>query len=94
MLFIVDLCEFVFFIQIPTLVVGPFGCGKTEALCVCVQLLSLHDPTAKVLICTHNNSAADIYVKAIDAEFASKKTLYAILGSQTHWVAYSTEEVG
>lgn len=60
-------------IQVPTLILGPFGCGKTEALSSCAKFLSLHDPNAKILICTHNNSAADIYVKAIHTEFLSEK---------------------
>ena len=50
---------------------GPFGCGKTKALLECVKLLSLYDSNARILVCTHNNSAADIYVKAIHEEFMS-----------------------
>ena len=55
---------------------GPFGCGKTRTLSECVNLLSLYEPEAKILVCTHNNSAADIYVKAIHKEWIGKTNVY------------------
>lgn len=58
--------------QIPSLVLGPFGCGKTRALSECIQVLALHMPKSRVLVCTHSNSAADIYVENLDAQLSSK----------------------
>jgi hypothetical protein len=57
------------YINIPTLVLGPFGCGKTRTLIECVSLLTRHQSDARVLICTHNNSAADIYVEYLHQEW-------------------------
>ena len=56
--------------QIPTLVLGPFGCGKTETLQEFVKLVSMNTPNdIKLLICTHTNSAADIYVQKLHTEW-------------------------
>ena len=59
-------------LQIPSLVCGPFGCGKTRTLRECIVLMLLHQPSAKMLICTHSNSAADLYVEDISREWNSK----------------------
>ena len=59
-------------LQIPSLVCGPFGCGKTRTLRECIVLMLLHQPSAKMLICTHSNSAADLYVEDISKEWNSK----------------------
>ena len=61
-----------FVLQIPSLVCGPFGCGKTRTLRECIVLMLLHQPSAKMLICTHSNSAADLYVEDISKEWNSK----------------------
>lgn len=62
---------FSFYFQIPSLVIGPFGCGKTHTMIQCVNLLALYTDL-KVLICTHSNSAADLYVKAFHREWKGK----------------------
>lgn len=59
-------------VQIPSLVLGPFGCGKTRTLKECIKLLCLHFPETRILICTHTNSAADLYVQGMHEEWASK----------------------
>ncbi|KAM4842633.1 3'-5' exoribonuclease HELZ2 isoform 2-T2 [Thomomys bottae] len=46
----------------PLLIYGPFGTGKTYTLAI-AALEVIRQPQAKVLICTHTNSAADIYVR-------------------------------
>ena len=56
----------------PTLILGPFGCGKTKTVFECVTLLALYVPDVHILICTHTNAAADIYVEHIHNEWISK----------------------
>ncbi|KAF5286682.1 hypothetical protein FQA39_LY16165 [Lamprigera yunnana] len=46
----------------PILIIGPFGTGKTFTLAQAIKQLS-KNPDAKILICTHSNSAADLYIK-------------------------------
>ncbi|XP_030634059.1 helicase with zinc finger domain 2 [Chanos chanos] len=46
----------------PLLIYGPFGTGKTSTLAA-VTLVLVQNPQNKVLICTHTNSSADLYVK-------------------------------
>jgi hypothetical protein len=57
--------------KIPSLVLGPFGCGKTRTLRECIMLLSLLKDTT-LLICTHSNSAADIYVQELHREYTKR----------------------
>ncbi|KAJ1529194.1 hypothetical protein ONE63_005999 [Megalurothrips usitatus] len=46
----------------PVLIIGPFGTGKTYTLAQAIkQLLTV--PDYRVLVCTHSNSAADIYIQ-------------------------------
>lgn len=40
---------------------GPFGTGKTFTLAQAVRNL-IKDSTNRVLLCTHSNSAADLYI--------------------------------
>lgn len=42
--------------------IGPFGTGKTYTLAQAIKQL-LTQPDARVLVCTHSNSAADLYIK-------------------------------
>ncbi|XP_062966378.1 3'-5' exoribonuclease HELZ2 [Cynocephalus volans] len=46
----------------PLLIYGPFGTGKTYTLAM-ASLEVIRHPHTKVLICTHTNSAADIYIQ-------------------------------
>ncbi|XP_066240525.1 3'-5' exoribonuclease HELZ2 [Saccopteryx leptura] len=46
----------------PLLIYGPFGTGKTYTLAM-ASLEVIRQPHTKVLICTHTNSAADIYIQ-------------------------------
>lgn len=41
---------------------GPFGTGKTYTLAQAIKHILLEEDT-KILICTHSNSAADLYIK-------------------------------
>ncbi|XP_066470056.1 probable helicase with zinc finger domain isoform X2 [Tiliqua scincoides] len=46
----------------PVLIIGPYGTGKTFTLAQAVKhILQQHD--TRILICTHSNSAADLYIK-------------------------------
>jgi len=45
----------------PILIIGPYGTGKTFTLGQAVRLL-LKQPKTRVLVCTHSNSAADLYI--------------------------------
>lgn len=46
----------------PILLIGPFGTGKTFTLASSIKQLLLQQET-RLLICTHSNSAADLYIK-------------------------------
>ena len=49
----------------PLLIIGPYGTGKTFTLGKAIESL-LKDERGeknKILICTHSNSAADLYIK-------------------------------
>nr|XP_006639522.1 PREDICTED: helicase with zinc finger domain 2-like isoform X1 [Lepisosteus oculatus] len=46
----------------PLLIYGPFGTGKTFTLATAAKEV-VRQPSTKVLICTHTNSSADLYVK-------------------------------
>ncbi|XP_065128594.1 3'-5' exoribonuclease HELZ2 isoform X1 [Paramisgurnus dabryanus] len=46
----------------PLLIYGPFGTGKTLTLAKMAQVL-VQQPSNKILICTHTNSSADLYVE-------------------------------
>ncbi|NXS46353.1 HELZ2 Helicase, partial [Balaeniceps rex] len=46
----------------PLLIYGPFGTGKTFTLAMATMEI-LRQPDTRVLICTHTNSAADIYIR-------------------------------
>ncbi|NXX85406.1 HELZ2 Helicase, partial [Urocolius indicus] len=46
----------------PLLIYGPFGTGKTFTLAMATMEI-LKQPKTRVLICTHTNSAADIYIR-------------------------------
>lgn len=47
----------------PVLILGPFGTGKTSTIAQALKILLVNDRTARVILCTHSNSAADLYVK-------------------------------
>lgn len=46
----------------PVLIIGPFGTGKTYTLAQALRQV-LRQRDTRVLVCTHSNSAADLYVK-------------------------------
>ncbi|XP_034043995.1 probable helicase with zinc finger domain [Thalassophryne amazonica] len=46
----------------PILIIGPYGTGKTFTLAQAVKHI-LRQDSSRVLICTHSNSAADLYIK-------------------------------
>ncbi|XP_075702433.1 3'-5' exoribonuclease HELZ2 [Rhinoderma darwinii] len=46
----------------PILIYGPFGTGKTSTMAQ-AALQVIRQPHTRVLICTHNNSAADLYIQ-------------------------------
>ncbi|KAK1902154.1 Helicase with zinc finger domain 2 [Dissostichus eleginoides] len=56
----------------PLLIYGPFGTGKTFTLALAARELCKL-PHNKVLICTHTNSSADLYVRDHFHPFTNKK---------------------
>lgn len=46
----------------PILIIGPFGTGKTYTLAQGIKEV-LKQPGTRVLVCTHSNSAADLYIR-------------------------------
>ncbi|XP_042261546.1 helicase with zinc finger domain 2 isoform X1 [Thunnus maccoyii] len=56
----------------PLLIYGPFGTGKTFTLATAARQLC-KQPHNKVLICTHTNSSADLYVRDHFHPFIDKK---------------------
>uniref|UniRef100_A0A4W3K0Y9 Probable helicase with zinc finger domain n=1 Tax=Callorhinchus milii TaxID=7868 RepID=A0A4W3K0Y9_CALMI len=46
----------------PVLIIGPYGTGKTFTLAQAVKHI-LKQQEMRILICTHSNSAADLYIK-------------------------------
>ncbi|XP_073325173.1 3'-5' exoribonuclease HELZ2-like [Pagrus major] len=56
----------------PLLIYGPFGTGKTFTLATAARELC-KKPDNKVLICTHTNSSADLYVSDHFHPFIDKK---------------------
>ncbi|XP_050588484.1 probable helicase with zinc finger domain [Bombus affinis] len=47
----------------PILLLGPFGTGKTFTIAQALRFLLTKNSEYKILLCTHSNSAADLYVK-------------------------------
>ncbi|XP_040924678.1 helicase with zinc finger domain 2-like [Betta splendens] len=56
----------------PLLIYGPFGTGKTYTLATAARELC-KQPHNKVLICTHTNSSADLYIRDHFHPFIEKK---------------------
>ncbi|KAK8786982.1 hypothetical protein V5799_023241 [Amblyomma americanum] len=64
----------------PVLVVGPFGTGKTFTLAQALFEVIRRVPDSRVLVCTHSNSAADVYVlEHLDKEVANHPALRPLL---------------
>ena len=42
--------------------IGPYGTGKTFTLAQAIKIL-LKQPGNRILVCTHSNSAADLYIR-------------------------------
>ena len=53
--------------KIPTLISGPFGCGKTETLVAATKFLVTSYPDVRILIVTRNHSCADIYIEKLNS---------------------------
>ena len=76
-------------LQFPTLVLGPFGVGKTHTLSDCIKLITWNFLDSHILICTHSNSAANLYVSDIHSEWlkrgnqTTKKLIIKYLGLAT-----------
>ncbi|NWX92460.1 HELZ2 Helicase, partial [Nothoprocta pentlandii] len=61
----------------PLLIYGPFGTGKTFTLAMATMEI-LRQPNARVLICTHTNSAADIYIREYFHNYVTKGRPWAV----------------
>ena len=51
--------------DVPTIISGPFGCGKSWTLCHLAYLLATQPVPVRVLICCKNNYPADKYIEDI-----------------------------
>eukprot|EP00090_Calanus_glacialis_P043171 TRINITY_DN7638_c0_g1_i1.p1 TRINITY_DN7638_c0_g1~~TRINITY_DN7638_c0_g1_i1.p1 ORF type:complete len:1395 (-),score=231.54 TRINITY_DN7638_c0_g1_i1:680-4864(-) len=72
----------------PILIIGPYGTGKTFALGKAIEHL-LTQEGCKILVCTHSNSAADLYIKEyLDPAFTEGKIDKKLLRVYYHnrWV--------
>lgn len=45
------------------LLLGPFGAGKTKTIAKSVEKILTEENSKNILICTHSNSAADLYIE-------------------------------
>ncbi|KAK9973867.1 hypothetical protein ABG768_024568 [Culter alburnus] len=54
----------------PLLIYGPFGTGKTRTLAKMARAL-VQQPQNKILICTHTNSSADLYIRGHFHEYVT-----------------------
>ncbi|XP_069727596.1 3'-5' exoribonuclease HELZ2 [Phaenicophaeus curvirostris] len=61
----------------PLLIYGPFGTGKTFTLAM-ATIEILRQPNSRVLICTHTNSAADIYIREYFHNYVTKGHPWAV----------------
>ncbi|NWH78844.1 HELZ2 Helicase, partial [Piaya cayana] len=61
----------------PLLIYGPFGTGKTFTLAM-ATIEILRQPNSRVLICTHTNSAADIYIREYFHNYVIKGHPWAV----------------
>ena len=51
--------------NVPTIISGPFGCGKSWTLANLAYLLGIHNNSKRVLICCKNNFPANKYIEDI-----------------------------
>ena len=55
----------------PTIICGPFGCGKTKTLSVAAKLISRSFYKARILILTKTNSSANLYIELLQKHFGT-----------------------
>ena len=56
----------------PVLIIGPYGTGKTFTMGQAIKILLKQTDANKVLVCTHSNSAADLYIREYLHPFIEK----------------------
>ncbi|KAI6661266.1 hypothetical protein LOD99_10087 [Oopsacas minuta] len=61
--------------KVPTLISGPFGCGKTETLVSATKFLISAYADVRILIVTRNNSCANIYIEKLQTQCHSLSLL-------------------
>ena len=57
----------------PILIIGPYGTGKTFTLGQAIKMLLSQENHRRVLVCTHSNSAADLYIREYLHPFIEKE---------------------
>ena len=58
----------------PILIIGPYGTGKTFTLGQAIKMLLKQQEThRRILVCTHSNSAADLYIREYLHPFIEKE---------------------
>ena len=63
------------YISFPTIICGPFGCGKTKTLSVAAKLIVWNFPGSRILIVTKTNSCANLHVELLKRYFDTIKML-------------------
>ena len=83
--------------SIPTIICGPFGCGKTKTLAIAAKLIALTFHNSRILIATRANSCANLYVdllaeyfdgiEMLDDKRSRRPKLYRHFAAtrNTHW---------
>ena len=56
---------------LPTIICGPFGCGKTKTLSVAAKLIAQTYYRSRILIATKTNSCANLYIELLGEDFDS-----------------------
>ena len=62
--------------SIPTIICGPFGCGKTKTLAIAARLIALKFHNSRILIVTKTKSCANLYIDLLSEYFDGIDMLY------------------
>ena len=78
--------------ELPFILVGPFGTGKTHVLACAAAAIVTEDATAKVLIVTHHNKSVDTFVSKYFGTIESTKCLPATVAPVRITSEYTSED--
>ena len=57
------------YLNYPTIICGPFGCGKSKTIAVATQLISRSSYETRVLIVAKTNSCANMYIEMLEQSY-------------------------